>query len=175
MWSRAWHGPRAQGRFLLISSLLGFCSKAPALLPPHLSHPEVIGCIQSDGQSWQPYQPSLTLTCFQKSFQAKLQAAALDWPLRAPGPHAGCHSWKPSHLCMVLPCSKAWGLESAQVVDNYRTCCCLHLDEALFKSIASPKSFVIFLGPRTCSHRATTLDGLGGLSGTPAVSGACFL
>lgn len=47
------------------------------------------------------------------------------------------------------------------MLDNYPTCCCLHLDEALFKSILSPKCFVNFLGPRTCSHRATTLGSLG--------------
>lgn len=96
-----------------------------------------------------------------KMFSSQIPEAALDWPLRDPGPHAGCHSWKPSHPCLVLPCSKAWGPKSAQVVDNYPTGCCLHLDEALFKSSASPESFVIFLGPTTCSHRATTPDGLG--------------
>lgn len=47
------------------------------------------------------------------------------------------------------------------MLDNYPTCCCLHLDEALFKSILPPKCFVNFLGPRTCSRRATTLGSLG--------------
>ena len=56
---------------------------------------------------------------------------------------------------------KAWGLKSAQVVDNYPTCCCLHVDEALFKSSLSPKSFVIFLDPRMYGHRTPTPGSLG--------------
>lgn len=178
LWSRAWHGPSAQGLFLLISSLLGFCSKAPALLPLHLSYPQVIVRVQSNGQSWQLYGPSLTLTYIQKSFQAEFQTPALDWPLRDPS-RAACRL---SGLEAFSPppgtsSSKAWGLKSAQVVDNYPLCCCPHLDETLFKSITSSKSFVIFLGPGTCSHRATYLPGQpgSGLSGTRTVSVLCFL
>lgn len=151
---------------------------APRLQPSATTSepPKVTVRVQSVGQSWQLYWPSLTLTHNQKSFQAEFQRAALDWPLRDPEPHAGCHAWKRSHLRLALSCSKAWGLKRAQVVDNYATCCCLHLDEALFKFIISPKSFVIFLGLRTCSHRATTLDDLGvGCQEHLQSSVTCFL
>lgn len=115
---------------------------------------------------------SLTLTCFQKKFSGCIPDSSSGLATGGPRATHRLHTPAPG----PSPCQpgtsvlKAWGLESAQVVDNYPACCCLHVDEALLKPTLSAGSLVIVLDPGTCGCRAPTPSDFGaGCQGTKTI------
>ena len=107
------------------SILLQSSSAVPTTSEPPAGHCTYPIC-------WAELAASLTLTCFQKKFSGWIPDSSSGLATQGPrATHRLCTPAPGPSPCQPGMMLKAWGLKSAQVVNNYPACCCLHVDEAL--------------------------------------------